>query len=136
MPFFYFSHFYLSSKNTKSYFMNLLYRLLPLVLLLTTSLLKAQTVPGFNEPFNDNHADWSVSNEDDHSSRVENGKYVISHKKDEGSYLFYKEIFMEPYKDFYIEAKMTQVKGIDNNGYGLVFGMANSKNSYNFIISS
>ena len=116
--------------------MNLHYRLLFFLFILLSPFSQAQTIQGFSESFDDNHADWATGDEEDHGSRVENGKYVITHKDEKGSYLFYKEVFMEPYKDFNIEVKMTQVDGIDNNGYGIVFGMANTKNSYNFVISS
>jgi hypothetical protein len=95
-----------------------------------------QTFKGYEENFNDNGSDWPVGDKDDHGSRIENGKYVLIHKEEKGAYVFYKEVFMEPYKDFSIEVKMTQISGIDNNGYGIVFGMADTKNSYNFVISS
>ena len=96
----------------------------------------AQVIDGFEENFDNNNNAWAESDGDNSSCKIADGRYTIAHKREEKSWLFYKDVYLDPNKDFYIEAKLTQLSGVDNNGYGIVFGMADTKNSYNYVVSS
>jgi outer membrane protein OmpA-like peptidoglycan-associated protein len=102
----------------------------------TQSILTAQVTEGFEDNFTDNSGAWPESDNENTYCKVQNGQYIIEHKRKQMSWLFFKSVFVDPDKDFYIESKMTQLAGVDNDGYGIVFGMAGIQNYYSFIVSS
>jgi outer membrane protein OmpA-like peptidoglycan-associated protein len=100
------------------------------------TILTAQVTEGFEDDFTDNSGAWPESDNDNIYCKVQNGQYIIEHKRKNQSWLFFKSVFLNPDKDFYIESKMTQLAGVDNDGYGIVFGMGGIENYYSFIVSS
>ncbi|OQY03398.1 MAG: hypothetical protein B6I20_05080 [Bacteroidetes bacterium 4572_117] len=96
----------------------------------------AQLENQFTEDFNNNNRQWSVSDNKDIKTKVENGFYVMQHKRKSLSYNFWRNFAIDADNDFYVEASLKQVAGIDNWGYGIVWGAAGWDNSYNFTISS
>lgn len=96
----------------------------------------AQSEYQFTENFNNNRRNWSVSENKDIKTKVENGFYVMQHKRIEGSYNFWKDFAINTNADFYIETKLKQVSGVDNWGYGIVWGARGWDNSYKFAITS
>lgn len=96
---------------------------------------KAQTTEGFEDDFIDPSA-WSESDGENSFCMVQNGQYIIEHKKKNMSWLFTKSLYLNPDKDFYIETKMTQLSGVDDDGYGIIFGMSGIQNYYSFVVSS
>ena len=90
----------------------------------------------FVENFNNNNRQWSVSDNKDVKTKVENGYYVMQHKRSEASYNFWRDFTINTDNDFYIEAKLKQVSGVDNWGYGIVWGARGWDNSFNFTVSS
>lgn len=109
--------------------------LLVLVFSLQT-ILTAQVTEGFEDDFIDNSSAWTESDGANSSCKVENGQYIIEHKRKNMSWLFTKSLHLNPDKDFYIESKMTQLTGVNNDGYGIIFGMAGVANRYCFVVSS
>lgn len=107
--------------------------LLTLVLFAETAL--SQDI-AFREDFNDNSRKWSEDDNDSYMSKVEDGHYSIFHKRESGSYFFWKSIIVDPDKDFSIEAAITQISGVDNNGYGILWGAQDVKNCYMFAITT
>jgi len=110
-----------------------------ILLALTFSLqtiLIAQVIEGFEDDFVDNSSAWSESDGDNSYCKVQNGQYIIEHKRTNMSWLFTKSLYLNPDKDFYIESKMTQLSGVKNDGYGIIFGMSSIKNYYSFVVSS
>jgi outer membrane protein OmpA-like peptidoglycan-associated protein len=97
--------------------------------------LSAQLVEAFDENFNDPSA-WSETDNENASCKVEGGQYLLEHKRKSLSWLFTKSLYLNPEKDFYIETKMTQLSGVKDDGFGLIFGMSNIQNYYGFVISS
>ena len=98
------------------------------------SISKAQIVTGFEDDFIDN--DWTETDGENSFSTVLNGYYILEHKRTSMSWLFTKSLYLNPNEDFYIETKMTQLSGITNDGYGIIFGMSGGQNYYSFIVSS
>src|SRR6478735_1191028 len=99
------------------------------------SLSKAQVVEGFEDEFID-HSAWTESNNENSFCKVIDGKYILEHKRTSQSWLYTKSLYLDPNKDFYIETKMTQLSGVSNDGYGIIFGMSGIQNYYSFVVSS
>jgi outer membrane protein OmpA-like peptidoglycan-associated protein len=99
------------------------------------SISMAQATEGFEDDFTDNAA-WTESDGDNSFCKVQNGQYIIEHKRKNMSWLFTKTLYLNPDKDFYIESKMTQLSGVDDDGYGIIFGMSGIQNYYSFVVSS
>ena len=108
--------------------------------LLVSSLLSiatlAQTDIAFHDDFNDNKKNWNVNRSADMDCYVENGHYVINHKRESGSWYFWKYIPIDEYADFVIEAKIRLVSGVENNGFGLIWGTADVSNTNMFTITA
>jgi outer membrane protein OmpA-like peptidoglycan-associated protein len=86
----------------------------------------AQTRVWFNDDFNDNHKHWSVKNTAEVEYSVENGKYILHNKTEQGQYTFV-QFFTDPEKDFYLESNITLHEGLSLNGIGLaLWGRDNS----------
>lgn len=96
----------------------------------------AQIENKFIENFNNNNKQWSVTEDKDIKTKIENGFYVMQHKRSSASYNFWQDIEMDTGQDFYIETKLEQITGVDNYGYGLVWGTRGWDNSFNFVVSS
>ncbi len=90
----------------------------------------------FIENFNNNSRNWSESENKDIKTKVESGLYVMQHKRSSASYNFWREFAMTKDGDFYIETKLKQTEGVDDWGYGIVWGAQGWDNSFNFTISS
>ena len=91
----------------------------------------------FKDDFNDNSQNWSEKKDDVISCNVKNGTYQLEHKSSSGAHLFFRELeLLNGDDDFEIEVKLRQVSGVENHGYGFVFGMEDVRNYHGFIISS
>ncbi|MFH2096221.1 MAG: hypothetical protein ABIJ16_10990, partial [Bacteroidota bacterium] len=90
----------------------------------------------FLENFDDNFRAWSTIDNENYSTEISDGHYLISHKRESGSWYFWNGFNVDENKDFTIIAKIQQTDGIIDNGYGLVWGSKNVDNSYKIAISS
>jgi outer membrane protein OmpA-like peptidoglycan-associated protein len=108
-----------------------------LVLMLSLpSISMGQVNEGFEDDFADKSSAWRESENENSFCQVQNGQYIIEHKRRTMSWLFTKSLYLNPDKDFYIESKMTQLSGVDDDGYGIIFGMSGIENYYCFVVSS
>ena len=105
-----------------------------IIIILIQNSIIAQTK--FIENFNNNNRNWNVGEDKDYKTSVKNGFYVMQHKRSSASYNFWKDFAITTDGDFYIESKLMQVSGVDNWGYGIVWGAQGWGNSFNFKISS
>lgn len=96
----------------------------------------SQTDIAFRDDFNENTYAWSEKSSEDYETKVENGYYNIFHKRESGSWFFWNSIVVNPDKDFVIESKIKQESGVDDNGYGIIWGTSGTNNAYIFAISS
>lgn len=94
-----------------------------------------QSYVTFEEDFDDNKNEWSESDVDKRYSEVKNGKFIIE-QKESGSSGFWKEVTTNPHYNYSIEADFKQVSGVDNNGYGLLWGRYDWDDYYAFVVSS
>lgn len=90
----------------------------------------------FRDDFNNNSNNWDLEDNRNANSEIENGHFVIKHKRKNSSWRFWKSIYLNVSKDFTIEAKMKQITGGLDNGYGLVWGSNGWGKSYSFVITS
>ena len=106
-----------------------------LVLLLFFNIyLKSQQNNILNDEFDDNKNDWTIISNTSHLFDISNGVYSIEGKL-EGRAIT-STIFIDTnISNFKISAEFVKLKGIDNNGYGLVWGGRDENNEFEFIIS-
>ncbi len=89
----------------------------------------AQPKPIVQDDFSTNKYGW----EESATSSLSNGQYVIN-TTEEGAQSFI-NFYIDPQKEFIISADFNQQNGLDDNGYGLVWG--SSFDNYNmFVISA
>lgn len=92
----------------------------------------------FHEDFRDNSNDWPDKS-DSHEKAgfdLKNGKYYFAHKQDSYSWIVSKGITINTYKDFEIKARIQKVSGVQNSGFGMVWGRKDSDNQHEFVISA
>jgi hypothetical protein len=87
------------------------------------------------ETFDDNKYGWFEGQTKDYTVRIENGKYLIA--APEGGWMSYLAPYVEPNKDYSLEATFTQIDGKDNNGIGFIWGFdgQDGMNSFTFTTS-
>ncbi|MCX6146773.1 MAG: OmpA family protein [Candidatus Kapabacteria bacterium] len=113
----------------------ILYNLI-LLIFSTSNYLISQNTISFEEKFNDNKRDWYITDQPTSSTSISDGHYRIKINMESGIWKLKQELFIDPSKDFTIEAQMKQVSGISNHGYGIVWGSKDDNNLYTFIVSS
>ena len=90
----------------------------------------------FEDDFVDNKSNWATAAPDENKSlAIKDGHYFFEHKRTENSWVSYKLIPIETNRDFKIESYIRKEGGVQNSGYGLVFGRENNDNEYEFEIS-
>jgi hypothetical protein len=90
----------------------------------------------FEEKFSDNRNNWYQGDDEQHTIRIEDKKYIFEHKQDTGYWAAWKkpEDF-DPQKNFRIEVGANKVEGVDNDGYGIVLGAKDLNNHYQFLVN-
>lgn len=87
-----------------------------------------------HETFDDNRYGWFEGATREYRVAIENGKYLID--APEGGWMSYLAPYVEPGKDFSIEATFTQIDGQDNNGIGFVWGFDGQDGLNNFTFTT
>ncbi len=96
----------------------------------------AQELPSiYYEGFTAPSADWVTGSNDDRTISISAGKYIFDHVRESGAYGSWSPIDIENYGDFVIETSITKESGIQNYGYGLLWGKKDWDNYYRFLIS-
>lgn len=86
------------------------------------------------EDFSTNHRGWYTYSGNGNSILVNKGVYEFD--TPEGGWISYIRPAIFQDRDFYAEAKFTQLNGNDNNGFGFIWGYeSESKRLNNFVIS-
>lgn len=89
----------------------------------------------FSDNFSSNKNSWYTKQDDLVDMAVNNGKYYFEYKKDAG-YSTNQLIAIDRSRNFKIEASIQKISGVQNYGYGLIFGRSNSNNQNQFQISA
>lgn len=105
---------------------------------LLTTILFGQEVTILDEQFNDNSRQWYTIDNAEFYLNVKDGAYEIE-SKGNSAYWTYLEIpnLSQDEEDFTIETSITQISGLDNYGYGLIWSLYADNTSYqSFLVSS
>ncbi|MBN8696409.1 MAG: OmpA family protein [Bacteroidetes bacterium] len=78
---------------------------------------------------------WAEWDDKDSKASIENGSYMIEHKRTSGSWAFWKSIDLDKNKDYSFEVEMEQIAGDQNYGHGIIWGLKDWENYNSFIIS-
>ena len=89
----------------------------------------------FVEHFDNNAKNWYEIDSDQATVKVDNGKYFFSHKRNYRYYLTWYPIMLYESDDFAIESHMKKQDGVNDHGYGIIWGAEDAKNYYAFEIS-
>ena len=89
----------------------------------------------FSDQFDNNSNEWFTGKDDKKDFSIRNGKYYLNHKRNEKGWATYDNHYIDASKDFEIETKLDKISGVNNYGYGLIFGKKGD-NDYRFYISS
>lgn len=95
-----------------------------------------QTKEVIKEDFSSNSRNWGVGQTETVEAKIEGGKYLVSHNSRDYSQSLKTEIFVDPTKDYSLEAKMRQTEGDDGYGFGLIVGFDDWDNYATAQISS
>lgn len=88
-----------------------------------------------DEKFNDNSNNWSTSKYDEITYSVYGGKYHVDKKSSNTAHCTWLTKTLTTTGDYSITVDMNKISGVDNWGYGLMFGSNKASNSYRFEVS-
>ena len=89
----------------------------------------------FEESFTTNANHWFEMEQPEAVMRIRDGKLEFAHLRDEGSWLLWNEIPLDQARDFAISATIRKISGIDDHGYGLIWGAKDANNRYQFLVA-
>jgi len=85
--------------------------------------------------FDNNEKNWSLGNYEKFNSKIQDGKLILeSYSIDQFKYLT-KSISSCYEYDFYLKADFKHISGVDNHGFGLVWGTKDLSNLFFFVIT-
>ncbi len=105
-------------------------------ILISVSLFSQSSDIVYYETFDDNSNNWETVQSVTDFAEISDGKYTIKSSMTQTLRWFGMQNFIDYRKNFKIEAKMRQVDGYKNQGYGIVWGSKGWEDCYEFIISS
>lgn len=88
-----------------------------------------------DEQFYDNDNKWLESSSEDSEIRVADGKYVFEHKKEKTSWMTWNNLLFDASQNFSIEATIAKIHGPETSGYGLIWGVKDVDNRYQFLVN-
>lgn len=107
-----------------------------LILIFFSGISKSQVITVvINEQFNNNSNYWDVHDEPESMLNIVNGKYYMKGKMLGRAITSTINAPDLENDDFKISAELTKLNGIDDNGFGLIWGSKDENNEYEFVIS-
>ncbi len=111
--------------------------------LLTVLLLSSFSIGAFSqqqstvyyEGFTSYTSDWLTDRNDTRVLSISDGQYYFEHFKKDGAFGTWRNLTIETYADFTIETAITKVGGVQNYGYGLIYGKKDWDNYNRFVLS-
>jgi hypothetical protein len=89
-----------------------------------------------NEDFSSNAMRWDTRKDSSSEMEIKDGKYLLKNKLDGSALSTTIDMPHLQTENFRIIATISKNKGIDNNGFGLVWGAKDMNNDFEFVISS
>ncbi len=108
--------------------------LFSLFLILSTLEGQVNTVV-INEKFNDNSNYWDIQDEPESMLKISNGQYFMKGKMLGRAITSTINTTAVDNEDFKISVRLTKINGIDDNGFGIIWGSKDENNEYEFVIS-
>ena len=90
----------------------------------------------FEDNFDDNFLKWMNGNTHEYRAEVNDGKYNISYKQEQGVWYFWQSIPIHPDTSFYIESKITPHLNSKQSVYGLIWGVKDNDNYNAYLINN
>ncbi len=109
------------------------FSILFLFLLVSTNKLFSEEI--FEDKFDTDKSIWWTGKETNFSGEIKDGKYTLDFTAENQFKVVWSTFNVFYEKDFSISADFKQISGIDNHGYGLIWGTGDIKNLYYFIVS-
>jgi len=88
-----------------------------------------------NEQFNDNSNLWDIHDEPEALLNLSNGQYHMEGKMLGRAITSTINVSGIENNDYKISAEITKLNGIDDNGFGIIWGAKDENNEYEFVIS-
>ena len=104
-----------------------------IILWISTTPLTAQLLTLVHDEFNDNRYGWSTGTWYDNSAAIHNGKFEITKQGPNGK-IFTLSRFIDPSKDFVLQATFIHTAEANNAGVGLVWGHFYGNNNDNYFL--
>lgn len=111
------------------------FKTLSFLLLFITFNSYSQKFEEFLDGFENNVNNWLEKDDAKQLSKIEDGHYLIK-QKIEGACGFGTKVKVNPQYDYEIEVSVREVDGVNNNGYGIMFGQFDWEDYFTFVISS
>ena len=91
----------------------------------------------FEEHFQDNHHQWSIKDTEDCCLAMEDNYYTFEHKRSgNSSWLVWKSIeYFYDKSEFHVYVVLEHLTSNSNHGFGFTWGLSNTQNYFQFIIS-
>lgn len=90
----------------------------------------------FEDRFIDNHNAWLEEQTAEYQLQLEPERYVFAHLRELGSWMVWKDCgFYFDKPKFHVHLVTEKLEGVDNNGYGLLWGLEDANNCFEFLIS-
>lgn len=115
---------------------NIVQLIILFVFIFNLGLADAQTTIVFYDDFITSDNKWYTGSDEQWEFKIHNGKYVLNGKNiNGGGNIVTNEIILDENKDFEIEAIIHKVSGVNDRGYGIVWGYSDNANFNQFSIS-
>jgi hypothetical protein len=88
------------------------------------------------ENFSDNVNDWFVGGDEDCTVAIENGLLTFHHLREDGSFLIYNISYLDDSQPYTIETKIKHISGVEEYGYGFIWGIQDINNFYSFNLTA
>lgn len=106
-------------------------RKISLLLLLAFSYsLNGQETIVLDEKFDDNSNNWHLQDDETYTSAIKNGVFYIKNKTEKAKWFLYKTDIVGSEVDFTVETSITQLSGVDNYGFGLIWAGYSDDSNY------
>lgn len=89
----------------------------------------------FEEAFTTNANRWFEMEQPEAASRVHDGKLQFEHKRDADSWVLWNEIPFDSSRDFAISVTIRKISGVNDHGYGLIWGANEAGSRYQFLVA-
>jgi AAA+ superfamily predicted ATPase len=90
----------------------------------------------FEDRFANNQNSWFTGETADYVLKLEPERYVFEHLREQGSWMVWKDCgkYLDQPK-FKMHLVTQKIEGVDNNGYGILWGLEDVSNCFEFVIS-